>query len=489
LVYLGENYTSLTNFNNNKAYFNDTIFIDSYIYDTSKNFGIIICDYCLFTKSIQEITAHCRNTVTAGTVEFNNCTFNWTPTVPFVSYNDIVIDQSSDTLKSSTYGIPVTSAVRQTTWETSGYNLVFWNSNRTGPGAFYFHSATPIETSSAVCSNIKSGYITLCGPGGTDSKIKFGMNKFINLVNFLPQYLKKTETEEFLKFFEDFLNTMYEGLPGYIVDETELDVTRDTIPPVSAYNFKSYIFSANEISATQEYTSANNVGQIEFISSAGMDNILIPMLSANNEYLEQRISILEKVHRIAELQDPDLIDLEYIQFFAKNLGYDVNINRNEIGTNMGNISTLYQDTEVPICSGVDENKYIRFVVSNLPTWYKIKSTRNAVKVMLYSFGLIGDLVEYYTNDYKNNWQIDYDGDVSIINSNFYPTPHFAIVIDIDASYNSISFDWEKRQKIIKSIEDLRPINTVFERLVGFVNRTIQIGVAAQTRIRYFAVIK
>ena len=48
-------------------------------------------------------------------------------------------------------------------------------------------------------------------------------------------------------------------------------------------------------------------------------------------YADQKISILEKVHRLVELHDPDLIDLEYIQFFANNLGYDIDINRNEVG--------------------------------------------------------------------------------------------------------------------------------------------------------------
>jgi hypothetical protein len=335
---------------------------------------------------------------------------------------------------------------------------------------------------SATVSETQEEFVQLCGY----DRIKFNKNKFINLVNFLPQVLKQTESEEFLKFFEDFLNTMYEGIPGYIISATDLSTERDTIPPVSAYNFQTYIYSANGV-ATQEYTSANNVQQMEYIESIGMENILIPMLTANNEILDQRISILQKIHQLTELQDTDLIDIEYIQFFAKNLGYNININRNQIGSNIGNLSTLYNTNNS--CSAIDENKYLRFVVNNLPTWYKIKSTRNAIKVMLYSFGLIGDLVEYYTNDYNNNWQIDYGGNVSNVNSYYYPSPHFAIVIDIDASYDSISFDWEKRQKIINAIEDLRPVNTVFQKLLGLANRTLQIGVAAQTRLRYHALIK
>jgi hypothetical protein len=485
LVLLSIFYDDPTQHGNNQINFNDTIFINCNIIDDGENYGVYIFDYCLFTNSIQEITAGIRNTVTAGNVEFNHCQFNWVPLTGFVSYDNAIIDINSNSLKSSTYGIPNTSTVRYEVWETSGYSKGFWNTDRTGPGAFDFSAIppTPLPTS-AIIDEIIENAVQLCGY----DRIRFDKNKFINLRNFLPQMLKSTETEEFLIFFEDFLNTMYEGIPEYIISSTDLPIERDIISPISAYNFKSYIFSANQTSTIQEYTSANNIQQIEYVENTGTVNILIPMLTANNEILDQKISILQKIHQLTELHDPDLIDIEYIQFFAKNLGYNININRNQIGANIGNLSVLYNNN-VNTCSAVDENKYLRFVVSNLPTWYKIKSTRNSIKVMLYSFGLIGDLVEYYTNDYNNNWQIDYSGNVSNVNSYYYPSPHFAIIIDIDASYDSISFDWAKRQKIINAIEDLRPVNTVFQKLLGLANRTLQIGIAAQTRLRYHALIK
>ena len=38
---------------------------------------------------------------------------------------------------------------------------------------------------------------------------------------------------------------------------------------------------------------------------------------------------------------------------------------------------------------MNEDKYLRFIISNLPTWYKIKTTRNSIRIMLFSFGIIG----------------------------------------------------------------------------------------------------
>jgi TonB family protein len=60
------------------------------------------------------------------------------------------------------------------------------------------------------------------------------------------------------------------------------------------------------------------------------------------------------------LQDSSLIDIDYIQYFAKNLGYNVNINRNDIaGTDFGNLSTTETDNS---CSAIDQDRYLRFVV-------------------------------------------------------------------------------------------------------------------------------
>lgn len=325
----------------------------------------------------------------------------------------------------------------------------------------------------------KEDYITICG---LDREyLRFGMNKYIDLVQYLPDYLKDCDVEIFLKFFQDFLNTMFYGVNGYVTSAVDLTITKD----VPSDNDKYYTYVNSEGTSVSASTSADDAQELVYTTSSDsvLDNVEIAMLEG--ETLTKRISILEKVKRITELQDPDLIDLEYIQYFAKNLGYDVNVTREQIGTNLGDLANSAAADVSGVCENDDRDRYLRFVVSNLPSWYKIKTTRNSVKVMLYSFGLIGDLIEYYSNDYNNNWIADRQKNLtdSNIPNDYYPTPHFAVQIDIDQSLGSISFDWERRNKVINAIESLRPINTVFRELSGYLLRTITLWTAINVRVR------
>jgi hypothetical protein len=205
---------------------------------------------------------------------------------------------------------------------------------------------------------------------------------------------------------------------------------------------------------------------------------------------DQSISILEKAYRIADLHDPDLIDIKYIQYFAKNLGYNVNVSRNEvggIGASFGNF-----DTDNTSTSGTDADRYLRFMVSNLPSWYKIKTTDSAIEVMLYSFGLVGDLIKYYTENYLDadnggKWQIDTDKTLASVPTSYYTTPHFALLIEVDESDDLIT-DVNKRSSIIRAIDSVRPINTVFRSLVGHCSRDFHVQVQMDTRLtRYIRI--
>lgn len=246
-----------------------------------------------------------------------------------------------------------------------------------------------------------------------------------------------TEVYRLVQFFENFLNTMYSG------EDLSFVTSADT----------------TDTSATKY--------------------IYIPPESTD----ENTIGILEKVNRLTELHDPDVIDIDYIQYFASNLGYNVNIDRGEIGTFVNDNS--------------DElNKYLRFVVSNLPNWYKIKTTRNAIKVLLYSYGLIGDIAYYYTNNYLpetegGNWISDsYTlGTPSLddIPGNYYPTPYFVVWVDVDNS-NNLNWSFDNRQQILKAIESIRPINTVFRNLGAYAVRKIDMYIAGWTRLsRYIRI--
>lgn len=205
-----------------------------------------------------------------------------------------------------------------------------------------------------------------------------------------------------------------------------------------------------------------------------------------------KISILEKIDRLKECQDPDLMDINSIQYFAENLGYDVNINRGELG----NLALATDDTNT--CSADDADRYLRFAIRNLPLWYKTKTTNNSLKIMLYSFGMVGDISQYYTNNYlpeKNGgkWIApDYsmsNNDLSQIPKDFYPTPHFIVWINLDLSENNLNIENAKRDQIVNAIESIRPANTVFKRLGAYttVNYNIYMNLFTRFHSRYIKI--
>jgi len=341
------------------------------------------------------------------------------------------------------------------------------------------------ETVSMIESNTckaKEDYITICGP---DMLGRFGDCKQINLVEYLPLYLRGGETEEFLLLFEEFLNNMFDGLCGWQVSANDLSINKNWMVEnsgtISADVQQTFTY---DLCGTNESTVASDAQELQ----------LHWPTNAAYATSAQKISILEKVKRLTELQDPDLIDIEYIQFFAANLGYDINISRDEAGVS-GTASSFGLTEFGGSCSAADINHYLRFIVRNLPTWYKIKTTRNSIKVMLYSFGLVGDLVEYFTKDYGDatvdnfaRWRVDFNNDLAEIPSDWFPTPHFAVKIDIDAS-SDISFDVDRRDKVIRAIESVRPINTVFRTLFGYFQRIMEIYVFVRPRFTRYIQIK
>ena len=293
-----------------------------------------------------------------------------------------------------------------------------------------------------------SGYISLCGP---DTK-RLGPDRLINLTNFLPDYLQESETYDLVKFYEDFLNEMYSGINGMVMTETQINA------------------SASEL------------------------RFSIP---DENLTADPRISILGKIARLAELHDPELIDIDFIQFFAKYLGYNIAINRTEIG-GFGTFDV--GETE---CSAASQEKYIRFVVSNLPNWYKIKTTKNLVQIMLYSFGLIADIAQYYTKPISQggydqnmvNWTLDENDDLEHIPDDWFPTPHYTVKIDIDKSIEDdpdnaqiLNIIMQQGDRIIRAIESVRPINTVFHGLMAKTTEKMDAYIGAQTRFsRYIRI--
>jgi len=283
----------------------------------------------------------------------------------------------------------------------------------------------------------------------TNSSLRQPEGKEINLKQFLPDHLEQSEVGDFVGLFEDFLNELY-------YNEISATGTLDNWT-TDADGEKTY-FKYQTTSAGNIVTSANPNG---YGTVSATEEITDPA---------HTISILEKARRIAELKDPNLVDIEFIQRIANFMGYNIDVHRN----NINDLTSATVNDEYT-------NQYLRFVVSNLPNWYQIKSTRNAVKVLFYSFGLVGDLVYRWTSDelssnanhptsggYGNDptfWlEEDPNGltsGVSDFPDNYFPTPHFVIRIDANRTPASWLNDLDN---ILRAVEVIRPINDVFDTL-------------------------
>ena len=85
-------------------------------------------------------------------------------------------------------------------------------------------------------------------------------------------------------------------------------------------------------------------------------------------------------------------------------------------------------------------------------------------MMMYSFGIISDVINLWTKDYIGDWvgedpAFEEDSIIMQLPQKYYPTPHFNIVVNTTRTPPN----WENHiDNIIKLINDIKPINTVFE---------------------------
>jgi hypothetical protein len=376
-------------------------------------------------------------------------------------------------------------------------------------------------------AEIKRSFITLYGPEVT----RIGQDKQIDLVSYLPEYINNTDTEKLVEVFEEYLNEMYDGDRSYGLSAQDLDITYCMTSACSlsavehSYEHNSYIVSAT--SAISLDTPANDVKIIDLSGSCLINT--------------KEISILEKIQRLTELVDPDYIPIELIQFYGSNLGFDnVDLSRDNVGYDYvgGN-------------EEANQKKYLRFLMNNLSTWYEIKGTRSAIKLAMYSFGLVGDFVYYYTLDYMDkqginsidslspylikpgmsfqeiqeikcilsqweefkynrqkfwetlkalqkgfgdNWQttnLNIESlveDISDIPDNYFSTPHFKLYYDLEESGN-YSIDVEKQNIIGKAILSIKAINQVFDGVTAKFNAYATLYVRPYVRTRKHLVLK
>ena len=144
------------------------------------------------------------------------------------------------------------------------------------------------------------------------------------------------------------------------------------------------------------------------------------------------------------------------------LDYDINLNREELAI-MNNYGEYNDNLETYV------DKMLRFVVSNLPNTYSIKTTRNSIKILLLSFGIMGNVLETYTSDYKDDWINNNYEDGQYVNQDidkkYFPTPHISIGIDIkntpiEVLENNIVV------RMMDAVESIKPVNIVLDGIVG-----------------------
>lgn len=193
------------------------------------------------------------------------------------------------------------------------------------------------------------------------------------------------------------------------------------------------------------------------------------------EHLEKpcSIGILDKISKLRSLHDIDTIDISHIQYFANLMGYNVNVNLGEIGlfSQPEDVSQFVDNENFVGQLSEYQQKALRFVIRNLPNWYSIKTTRNAIRMLLLSFGIFGDIVEMYTTDYVSDWVQNIPTRDQIIDDtispNYWPTPHMAVYLDLNSTDRSAIYgDSSMLTALYNSINSIRPANTVFEGLVG-----------------------
>jgi hypothetical protein len=209
--------------------------------------------------------------------------------------------------------------------------------------------------------------------------------------------------------------------------------------------------------------------------------------NSQNEYRidDKASSILDKIRKIAYSHDPDVIDYEYIDFIASQMGYNIDLDRDDIENN-----GIYATAE-------EKEQALRSVIRNLPNFYKIKCTKNGLEALLLSFGIVGDIVYLYTigNNKKQGYAdfIDsrliegYNEDgqytssdmlklkearaengslANSVISDWFPSPHFRVELDLLTQNLRINKNKLGIALINSAVKKTKPINTVFQGFYG-----------------------
>jgi len=338
----------------------------------------------------------------------------------------------------------------------------------------------------------------------------FTSNKKINMLQYLPSYIRTTENIEldiYLKVYEDYMNNMYTATPGVNYDYEQvdnIDIFLDTesfyVKNVSQFNDKI----TNEPITIWNNSSNTIHGIIQNVSAR--EPTPIPPLDtplgtqfiwSSTVNTGTTISMLEMIHRIIDLVDGTMVPDKLLYLTQNQLGYDKAsqlMNYNNFGDNP---NLTYYDQEAYANNPLDiVTERIRFMTDSLPQWYTQKLTNRGLKILLFAANIIGNVATEYTKNYsttqkdwdnidlqistvsgENGRNIIYEDFQEFIDSQqpdenrleWYPTPHFSIWIDLNATSQYVDYDvlfGNGQNSLSNILSNTRPINTVYEGLIS-----------------------
>ena len=179
--------------------------------------------------------------------------------------------------------------------------------------------------------------------------------------------------------------------------------------------------------------------------------------------------LIEKIERLAYQKDPEVIDLELIGYLAKYLGYDITQIQDDITE-----SSVYN-------SDSEREKALRRAIRNLPQYNTLKSTGGGLEAILLVFGVVGNIVNLWTdqNAPYDNFVEDYNvknyiysNRESGIYTTLIPTPHFFLQVDINSTVDN-DLNTTEVNRIIDTVKRYKPINTVFDGVVLYLKTKLR----------------
>lgn len=162
-------------------------------------------------------------------------------------------------------------------------------------------------------------------------------------------------------------------------------------------------------------------------------------------------SWLEKIDDLILLQDPDVIQLEYLYQLGNLLG-----------------------VEFPYVSDEFETR-VRKELRNVIDWYKVKGTYQALTIIANLLNVRANVYDMYTNDYitfyATEWFVGEEGENPPgFDDTYYKSPHFGFEVILrekidtegEGSAAGCGHLWafESFTDLIRYMEQVRPVNTV-----------------------------